>query len=72
MKTRLDCLRIHAHIEEITPPFDNGQWVEIKLKLDHRDDIQGECRLRVWTADARHYHVGQELCGVFTPVGSES
>lgn len=61
-------LRIHAHIEEITPPFDKGQWVELKLKLDHREDIQGECRLRVWIQDAKQYRVGQELCGVFLPV----
>lgn len=66
--TRLDTLRIHAHIEEITEPFDSGQWVELKLKLEHRDDIQGECRLRVWTQNASEYHVGQEVCGVFTPV----
>lgn len=65
---KLDTLRIHAHIEEITAPFNDGQWVELKLKLDHRDDIQGECRLRVWSKDASAYHVGQELCGVFTPV----
>lgn len=64
----LDSLRIHAHIEEITEPFDNGQWVELKIRLDYRADIQGECRLRVWTRDARAYHVGQELCGVFSPV----
>lgn len=62
-------LRIHARIEEITKPFDHGQWVELKLKLDHRDDIQGECRLRVWTQDASKYTVGQELCGIFTPLG---
>lgn len=69
----LDTLRIHARIEEITAPFDNGQWVELKLKLDYRADIQGECRLRVWTRDARAYHVGQELCGVFAlAIGSHS
>lgn len=68
MSTRLDSLRIHARIVEITPPFDSGQWVELKLKLEHRDDIQGECRLRVWTQNASEYHVGQEVCGVFTPV----
>lgn len=62
-------LRVHAHIEEITEPFDKGQWVELKLKLDHRPDIQGECRLRIWTQNASQYSVGQELCGVFSPVG---
>ena len=65
---RRDDLRIHAHIEEISDPFDNGQWVELKLKLDHSAEIQGECRIRIWTADAAHYHLGQELCAAFSPV----
>lgn len=63
----LDALRIHAHIEEISEPFDDGRWVEIKFKLDHRVDVSGECRIRVWTCDASNYHLGQELCGVFMP-----
>lgn len=65
---RLDNLRIHAHIEEITDPFDGGQWVELKLKLDHRHDIQGECRLRLWASDVQELNVGQELCAVFYPL----
>lgn len=68
--SQLDSLRIHARITEISEPFDNGQWVEIKYKLDYRVDIQGECRIRVWTKDAAQYHVGQELCGSFSPVKS--
>lgn len=59
----LKSLRIHAHIEELTPA-DDGQWVWLKLKFDRRDDVQGECALKVWSADAHHYYVGQELCGV--------
>lgn len=64
---RLNGLRIHACIEEISEPFDGGQWVELKLKLEDRADIQGECRIRVWAIDASDYHIGQELCGVFMP-----
>ena len=67
--SKLDSLRIHAHIKEISAPFSNGEWVEIKFKLDHREDIGGEFQLRVWAKDAAAYHVGQELCGVFSPIG---
>lgn len=64
----MNSLRIHAHIEHISEPFDNGQWVEMKLKLEQHDGIQGECRLRVWTDHASDYQLGQELCGLFTRV----
>ena len=68
--SQIDSLRIHAHIVEISKPFDGGQWVEIKFKLDYRPDIQGECTFRVWTKDAAPYSIGQELCGAFTPVNT--
>lgn len=68
MTTCLDTLRVHARIVEISTPFNNGDWVELKIKLEHRDDIQGECFFRVWTKNASGYRVGQEVCGVFTPV----
>lgn len=56
-------LRIHGYIKEITP-VDDGGWVGIELKLEYRHDVQGECELRIWHSDARHYHIGQELCGM--------
>lgn len=56
-------LRIHAYIKEITA-VDDGGWVGIKLKLEYRNNIQGECYLRIWHSDAHHFYVGQELCGV--------
>lgn len=68
MSSQIDSLRIHARIEKISKPFNNGQWVEIKFKLDPRPDMEGECCFRVWTQDAAGYYVGQELCGAFTPV----
>lgn len=59
----LKTLRIHGHIKEITP-VDDGGWVGIELKLEYRHDIQGECELRIWHSAAKHYHIGQELCGM--------
>lgn len=56
-------LRIHAYIKSITPAPDGG-WVEIELKMEYRNNIQGECHLRIWHSDAQQYFVGQELCGL--------
>lgn len=56
-------LRIHACIMLITPAAEGG-WVEIELKLEYRNNIQGECHLRIWHSDAQQYFVGQELCGL--------
>lgn len=59
----LNSLRIHAYIKSITPAAEGG-WVELVLKLEHRNNIQGECHLRIWSCDAQQYFVGQELCGL--------
>lgn len=61
MSNQLEELRLHARIVAIIP---DGDWTGIDVKFDHRNDVQGECNLSIWTTDARRYYIGQELCGI--------
>lgn len=66
------CLRIDTRIEKISEPFANNQWVEIKLKLDERDDIHGDCYYRIWPEEAMDCCVGDEVCFVFSPLEAKT
>lgn len=60
--SRLDTLRIHAQVEEINVLDD--QTKQVKIRLDWREDIQGECLISAIAVDAKAYFLGQELCGI--------
>lgn len=73
MGRRYGDIRIHAHIEDISTPFDGGAMIELKLKLEDSAQINGgECRIRVPAETASAYYIGQELCGVFNVIGKKS
>ena len=61
----LNLLSVHARIEEIT--IRDEQKAMVKLRLNHREDIQGECFIPAWEVDVKGYYLGQEFCGIFSP-----
>jgi len=62
--------RIHAMIVSISPPFDCGQLVEMKLSINNRSEVHGEISLRVPVREARNYHVGDVYAAHFKRVSA--
>ena len=55
----MDGAHICMHVESISPPFDGGTLVELKLILSHCHGIEGgELRIRVLADDANKYMHG--------------
>jgi hypothetical protein len=57
--------RIHAMIVGITPPFDAGRLVEMKLSINNRSEVHGEITLRVSAMQARNYKIGDVYAAHF-------
>lgn len=62
--------RIHAMIVSISPPFDCGRLVEMKLAINNRSDVHGEIRLQVPVFEARNYRVGDVYAAHFKLVSA--
>ena len=57
--------RIHAMIVQISPPFNCGMLVELKLSINNRSEVHGEINLLVPVEQARQYHVGDVYAAHF-------
>ena len=64
--------RIHAIITSVSPPFDCGKVVEIRLSIYNRPEIAGEIALRIPARDAPSYRVGVEYSAHFKLVDKDS
>lgn len=62
--------RIHAMIVSISPPFDCGQWVEMRLAINNRAEVHGQISLQVPVAHARHYRIGDVYAAHFKLVSA--
>lgn len=62
--------RIHAMIVSISPPFDCGQKVEMKLAINNRSEVHGEISLQVSVREARNYRVGDVYAAHFKLVSA--
>lgn len=61
--------RIHAMIVSISPPFDCGKLVEMKLAINNRSEVHGSISLLVPAREASAYHVGDVYAAHFKLVG---
>lgn len=64
--------RIHAIITSVSPPFDCGKTVEVRLKVYNRPEVSGEVTLRVPAKDGRLYAVGAEYSAHFKLVSKST
>lgn len=54
-------IRVFAVVRSISPPFNRGQLVEIKLATEDGAVVDGELYVRVSPARAQQYAIGDEF-----------
>jgi hypothetical protein len=57
--------RIHAVIESISQPFDCGQFVEVRFRIDNRTEISGTIDLRIPKSEGLSYKTGMTYAAHF-------